>query len=93
MINAFAEGLIARGVPHFDIFRELFAAPNGTLADDCKTYSVTFSRSHKTNLVGHRVTARFSTSARPKGSPYRVGAELVSTKVARSTLSRVACAI
>jgi ferredoxin-NADP reductase len=50
MMNAFAEGLIARCVPHFDIFRELFTAPIGPLADDGKTYTVTFSRSHKTPI-------------------------------------------
>jgi ferredoxin-NADP reductase len=47
MMNAFAEGLIARGVPHFDIFRELFTAPIGPLTDDGKTYTVTFSRSRE----------------------------------------------
>jgi ferredoxin len=50
MMNAFAEGLIARGVPHFDIFRELFNAPTGPLTDG-KSYTVTFSRSHKTPTV------------------------------------------
>ena len=50
MMNAFAEGLIARGVPLFDIFRELFTAPIGPLADDGKTYTVTFSQSHKTPI-------------------------------------------
>jgi anaerobic selenocysteine-containing dehydrogenase/ferredoxin-NADP reductase len=51
MMKAFAEGLVARGVPHFDIFRELFTAPIGPLADDGKTYTVTFSRSHRTPIV------------------------------------------
>jgi ferredoxin len=51
MMKSFAEGLIARGVPHFDIFQELFTAPTGPLADDGKTYNVTFSRSHKTNMA------------------------------------------
>jgi ferredoxin len=51
MMKAFADGLIARGVPHFDIFRELFTAPTGPLADDGKTYTVTFSRSHSTSIV------------------------------------------
>ena len=47
MMKAFAEGLIARGLPHFDIFREIFTAPAGPLADDGKTYTVTFSKSKK----------------------------------------------
>jgi anaerobic selenocysteine-containing dehydrogenase/ferredoxin-NADP reductase len=51
MMKAFAEGLIARGVPHFDIFRELFTAPTDHLADDGKTYAVTFSRSHRVPIV------------------------------------------
>ena len=51
MMKVFAEGLIAGGVPHFDIFRELFTAPTGPLTDDGKTYTVTFSRSHKTPIV------------------------------------------
>jgi anaerobic selenocysteine-containing dehydrogenase/ferredoxin-NADP reductase len=51
MMKAFGEGLIARGVPHFDIFRELFTAPTGPLADDGKTYTVTFSRSRRTPIV------------------------------------------
>jgi ferredoxin len=45
MMKAFADGLIARGVPKFDIFQELFAAPTGSLADDGKTYTIAFSRS------------------------------------------------
>jgi ferredoxin-NADP reductase len=36
MMKAFAEGPIARGVPNFDIFREMFTAPTGPLADDGK---------------------------------------------------------
>ena len=51
MMKAFAEGLIARGVPHFDIFQELFTAPIGPVADDGKTYTVTFCRSHATPIV------------------------------------------
>jgi ferredoxin len=51
MMKAFAEGLIARGVPNFDIFRELFTAPTGPLADDGMKYTVTFSRSHGTPIV------------------------------------------
>jgi ferredoxin-NADP reductase len=51
MMKGFAEGLIARGVPHFDIFRELFTAPTGPLTDDGKAYTVTFSRSHRTPIV------------------------------------------
>ncbi|HEY6851064.1 MAG TPA: molybdopterin dinucleotide binding domain-containing protein [Terracidiphilus sp.] len=51
MMKEFAEGLIARGVPHFDIFRELFTAPTGPLTDYGKAYTVTFSRSHRTPIV------------------------------------------
>jgi len=51
MMNAFSEGLIARGVPHFDIFRELFTASTSPLVDDGKTHTVTFSRSHGTPVV------------------------------------------
>jgi ferredoxin-NADP reductase len=51
MMKAFAGGLVARGVPHFDIFQELFTAPIGPVADDGKTYTVTFSRSHSTPIV------------------------------------------
>jgi hypothetical protein len=51
MMKAFAEGLIARGVPKFDILQELFAAPTGSLADDGKTYTITFSRSHGKAIV------------------------------------------
>ena len=51
MMKGFAEGLIARGVPYFDIFRELFTAPTGPLTDDGKAYTVTFSRSHRTPIV------------------------------------------
>jgi ferredoxin-NADP reductase len=51
MMKAFGEGLIARGVPKFDIFQELFTAPTGSLADDGKTYTVTFSRSHGKPIV------------------------------------------
>jgi anaerobic selenocysteine-containing dehydrogenase/ferredoxin-NADP reductase len=51
MMAAFADGLIARGVPRFDIFRELFTAPTGPVADDGKTYTVAFSQSRQPPLV------------------------------------------
>jgi anaerobic selenocysteine-containing dehydrogenase/ferredoxin-NADP reductase len=51
MMKAFADGLIARSVPHFDIFQEMFTAPTSPLADDGKTYSVTFLRSHRTPIA------------------------------------------
>ena len=51
MMDAFADGLIARGVPRFDIFRELFTAPTGPLTDDGKTYTVAFCRSHTTPIL------------------------------------------
>ncbi|MEZ0053799.1 anaerobic selenocysteine-containing dehydrogenase/ferredoxin-NADP reductase [Mycobacterium sp. MAA66] len=47
MMDGFADGLIARGMPRFDIFRELFTAPTGTLVDDGKTYTISFTRSHQ----------------------------------------------
>jgi anaerobic selenocysteine-containing dehydrogenase/ferredoxin-NADP reductase len=48
MIKAFAEGLVARGVPRFDIFSEVFRSPPGPLVQDGRTYSVRFSRSSET---------------------------------------------
>ena len=51
MMKTFGDGLIARGVPHFDIFKELFTAPTASFPDDGKTYAVTFSRSHRTPIV------------------------------------------
>jgi len=45
MMDSFAQGLIARGMPSFDIFREVFRSPAGPLPDDGKTYSVTFCQS------------------------------------------------
>ena len=42
---------MARGVPLFDIFRELFTAPTVPLADDGRTYTVTFSRFHGEPIV------------------------------------------
>ena len=51
MMKTFGDGLIARGVPHFDIFKELFTAPTASFPDDGKTYAVTFSRSHGTPIV------------------------------------------
>jgi ferredoxin-NADP reductase len=51
MMDAFTDGLIARGVPRFDVFRELFTAPTGPLADDGSSYAVTFTRSRQTPIV------------------------------------------
>jgi anaerobic selenocysteine-containing dehydrogenase/ferredoxin-NADP reductase len=51
MMKGFSEGLIARGVPYFDIFRELFTVPSGKVVDDGKEYAVTFSRSRKESIT------------------------------------------
>lgn len=48
MMKAFAEGLVARGVPRFDIFSEVFRSPPDPLINDGRTYSVRFSRSRDT---------------------------------------------
>lgn len=48
MMKSFADGLVARGVPRFDIFSEVFRSPPGPLIDDGRTYDVTFSQSGKT---------------------------------------------
>jgi hypothetical protein len=42
---------MARGVPLFDIFRELFTAPTSPLAGDGKRHAVTFSRSRRIPIV------------------------------------------
>ncbi len=47
MMDGFAVGLVARGVPAFDIFRETFKSPPGPVQDDGRTFKVTFSGSGK----------------------------------------------
>ncbi|MBV2142125.1 molybdopterin-dependent oxidoreductase [Falsochrobactrum sp. TDYN1] len=47
MMKAFADGLVARGIPPFDIFSEVFRSPPGPIIDDGRQYTVTFSQSHK----------------------------------------------
>lgn len=48
MMDAFARGLVGRGVPKFDIFREIFRSPPSLLAgDDGKRFAVTFAASGK----------------------------------------------
>lgn len=47
MMEDFARGLAERGVPDFDIFREVFKSPPGPVADDGRTFRVSFSRSRE----------------------------------------------
>lgn len=48
MMDAFARGLANRGVPKFDIFREIFRSPPVLLSgDDGKRFAVTFAASGK----------------------------------------------
>jgi len=50
MMNALVAGLVARGVPAFDIFKEAFRSPSPPRADDTDTraFAVTFARSRRT---------------------------------------------
>nr|WP_312795776.1 molybdopterin-dependent oxidoreductase [Tianweitania sp.] len=45
MMDAFADGLIRRGMPKFDIFREVFRSPPELPIDDGRTFSVRFPNS------------------------------------------------
>ena len=47
MMKVFADGLVARGVPRFNIFSEVFRSPPGPLFDDGRKYAITFSQSRK----------------------------------------------
>jgi anaerobic selenocysteine-containing dehydrogenase/ferredoxin-NADP reductase len=47
MMDDFARGLAARGVPAFDIFREVFRSPPAAKGGDGKTYAVTFAASQR----------------------------------------------
>ncbi|WP_246252238.1 molybdopterin-dependent oxidoreductase [Ancylobacter pratisalsi] len=48
MMDAFANGLMQRGVPKFDIFREVFRSPAVVNMDDGTQYAVTFAASQRT---------------------------------------------
>lgn len=45
MMDGFARGLVARGVPRADILREVFRSPAGPVQDDGRTFQVHFKRS------------------------------------------------
>lgn len=47
MMKAFADGLVSRGIPRFDIFSEVFRSPPGQMKDDGRKFWVTFSQSRK----------------------------------------------
>ena len=67
MMKGFGDGLIARGVPHFDIFREIFTASSGRVADDGKQYAVSFSRSRKASVTWMAVKGPILTLAESEG--------------------------
>ncbi|BEU28486.1 molybdopterin-dependent oxidoreductase [Paraburkholderia sp. 22B1P] len=48
MMTSIVEGLVARGVPAFDIFKEAFRSPSMPRADASQTFTVTFARSNRT---------------------------------------------
>ncbi|HHV7522787.1 TPA: molybdopterin-dependent oxidoreductase [Burkholderia orbicola] len=48
MMEAITAGLIARGVPPFDIFKEAFRSPSRPTLDPSKQYAVQFTRSRRT---------------------------------------------
>jgi anaerobic selenocysteine-containing dehydrogenase/ferredoxin-NADP reductase len=48
MMTSIVDGLVARGVPAFDIFKEAFRSPSQPRADASQAFSVTFARSGKT---------------------------------------------
>lgn len=47
MMDSFADGLIGRGVPKFDIFREVFRSPPTPLADDGRRFDVKFTGTYQ----------------------------------------------
>ncbi|WEJ08701.1 flavin reductase family protein [Sinorhizobium prairiense] len=47
MMKVFADDLVARGIPRFDIFSEVVRSPAGPIVDDGRQYAVTFSQSRK----------------------------------------------
>jgi ferredoxin-NADP reductase len=48
MMTSIIDGLVARGVPAFDIFKEAFRSPSQPRGDGSQAFTVTFSRSLKT---------------------------------------------
>ncbi|WP_176057073.1 molybdopterin-dependent oxidoreductase [Paraburkholderia sp. BCC1876] len=48
MMQAITSGLIERGVPPVDIFKEAFRSPSRPAADPSKRFAVQFTRSHRT---------------------------------------------
>ena len=51
MMDAITAGLMARGVPRFDIFSEVFRSPIVPVIADGQQFKVTFARSGKQNLA------------------------------------------
>lgn len=51
MMDDFRGGLVARGMPKFDIFSEVFSSPPAAPVDDGRSFQVTFSRSGSQALV------------------------------------------
>jgi ferredoxin-NADP reductase len=47
MMNSIIDGLVARGVPAFDIFKEAFRSPSQPRGDASQAFTVTFARSSK----------------------------------------------
>ncbi|WP_241299704.1 molybdopterin-dependent oxidoreductase [Burkholderia stabilis] len=48
MMQAITAGLVERGVPPFDIFKEAFRSPSRPALDPSQQFSVQFARSHRT---------------------------------------------
>lgn len=48
MMSSVTDGLIARGMPAFDIFKEAFRSPAPMRSDASQSFTVTFTRSNKT---------------------------------------------
>jgi ferredoxin-NADP reductase len=48
MMKSIIDGLVARGVPAFDIFKEAFRSPAQPRADASQSFTVTFARSGRT---------------------------------------------
>ena len=45
LMDGFAEGMVLRGMPRFDIFREVFRSPPAPLAEDGRSWRVEFRKS------------------------------------------------
>ncbi|MEP6721522.1 MAG: iron-sulfur cluster-binding domain-containing protein [Variovorax sp.] len=54
MMDAVTAGLIARDVPHFDVFSEVFRSPTVPSADTGQRFQVTFARSGDAPLTWTR---------------------------------------